>query len=174
MIQIHEVPVFNVYKLHGSISWKEDEEKIILNRDFEISNYTNYEDIEQKLSIIIPKKTKFSITTLELQYYDLLRMFANELERKNAVLLVMGFSFADEHIRTLVQRSLTANPSLQIFIFCYDENAKQVIKEKISDTKITFLCEKNKLCKNKKYDLKSIVKKIQNDIKGIDKKEVSK
>ena len=35
---------------------------------------------------------KFGETVLERYYYDLLRIYANELDRNNALLLVFGFS----------------------------------------------------------------------------------
>ena len=56
---------------------------------------------------------------LERYYYDLLRIYANELDRNNALLLVFGFSFADEHIRDLTVRAARSNPKLLIFISCY-------------------------------------------------------
>ena len=33
----------------------------------------------------------------------------------------MGFSFADEHIRSLVTRAAKANPTLKVIIFCYSK-----------------------------------------------------
>ena len=61
---------------------------------------------------------KFSDTLLNKNYYEMLRLFSNELEKENALLVVNGFSFRDEHILDLVKRSMV-NPSLKILLFLY-------------------------------------------------------
>jgi SIR2-like domain len=66
-----------------------------------------------------PDKTKFATTVLNETYYELIRRFANELEKENSVLFVHGFSFRDEHLRDLVLRAARTNPTLQVVIFCY-------------------------------------------------------
>lgn len=77
-----------------------------------------------KLSFLIvnPTKEKFSDTLLNKNYYELLRIFSNELEKENSLLVVNGFSFRDEHILDLVKRSMV-NPSLKILIFAYKESS---------------------------------------------------
>ena len=67
-----------------------------------------------------PTKEKFSDTLLNKNYYELLRIFSNELEKENSLLVVNGFSFRDEHILDLVKRSMV-NPSLKILVFAYQE-----------------------------------------------------
>lgn len=64
-------------------------------------------------------KSKFEETVLERCYYDLLRIYANELDRNNALLLVSGFSFRDEHIRDLTLRAAKSNPRLLLLIACH-------------------------------------------------------
>lgn len=71
--------------------------------------------------IVNPTKEKFSDTLLNKNYYELLRIFSNELEKENSLLVVNGFSFRDEHILDLVKRSMV-NPSLKILIFAYKES----------------------------------------------------
>lgn len=77
-----------------------------------------------KISFLIvnPTKEKFSDTLLNKNYYELLRIFSNELEKENSLLVVNGFSFRDEHILDLVKRSMV-NPSLKILIFAYKESS---------------------------------------------------
>lgn len=70
--------------------------------------------------IVNPTKEKFGDTLLNKNYYDLLRIFSNELEKENSLLVVNGFSFRDEHILDLVKRSMV-NPSLKILIFTYQD-----------------------------------------------------
>lgn len=70
------------------------------------------------LPIVNPTKWKFHETVFEEHYYQMLRLLSYELEKPNAVLITFGFSFADEHILSLVKRSLV-NPKLQVFVCCY-------------------------------------------------------
>jgi len=72
-----------------------------------------------KLGIVNPDKRKFATTVLNETYYELIRRFANELEKENSVLFVHGFSFRDEHLRNLVLRAARTNPTLQVVVFCY-------------------------------------------------------
>ena len=72
-----------------------------------------------KLLIVNPTKKKFKETLVNRIYYDLLRLYSNFLEKENSVLFVIGFSFADEHIRDLTIRALNNNPTLKIYFFSY-------------------------------------------------------
>ena len=74
-----------------------------------------------QLAVVLPNKGKFASTVLNETYYDQLRRLSNQLELPNTSLLVMGFSFADEHIRSLVTRAAKANPTLKVIIFCYSK-----------------------------------------------------
>lgn len=75
-----------------------------------------------QLPIVNPTKWKFYETVFEEHYYQMLRLLSYELEKPNSVLITFGFSFADEHILKLVQRSLS-NPQLQTFICCYSDGS---------------------------------------------------
>lgn len=74
----------------------------------------------RQLPIVNPTKWKFHETVFEEHYYQMLRLLSYELEKPNAVLVTFGFSFADEHILNLVQRSLS-NPTLQVFVCCFNQ-----------------------------------------------------
>lgn len=130
-----EIPVFNVLKLHGSVSWKAEKNTILLDRDLEIINdtKTNFDSFD-RLMIVNPEKKKFEDTTLNQTYYDLLRIYANELEKENSVLFVLGFSFADEHIRDLTLRVANTNPTLKIYILSYDQTKTEAY-QKLVDAK---------------------------------------
>ena len=82
----------------------------------------------QKLPIVNPTKWKFHETVFEEHYYQMLRLLSYELEKPNSIFITFGFSFADEHILNLVKRSLS-NPSLQLFICCYNEAGSLNLKE---------------------------------------------
>lgn len=72
------------------------------------------------LPIVNPTKWKFHETVFEEHYYQMLRSLSYELEKPNAILVTFGFSFSDEHILSLVKRSLS-NPTLQVFVCCFNE-----------------------------------------------------
>lgn len=101
----------------------------------------------KRMPIVNPTKWKFHETVFEEAYYQILRHLSFELERPNTVLLTFGFSFADEHILHLVQRSLS-NPSLILYVCCYNDAEQKVMEDKfkgyknvqyvVSDNELTF------------------------------------
>lgn len=162
-----EIPVFNILKIHGSLTWKYNDGNIyfdstleqiqkvksttksdlidVVTKDSETTQKDNLTSLilklptstidetkfsyfleeYNKLSIVNPTKGKFQQTVLDQKYYDLLRIYANELERENTLLFVMGFSFADEHIRDLTIRVSNSNPTLMIYIFAHTTHVKK-------------------------------------------------
>ena len=52
------------------------------------------------------------------------------LEKENSLLMVMGFSFADEHILNIVCRAARRNPTLQIIIFAFEDNCVEEYENK--------------------------------------------
>lgn len=82
----------------------------------------------QELPIVNPTKWKFHETVFEEHYYQMLRYMSYELEKENSILIVFGFSFADEHILNIIKRSLS-NPKLKVYICCYTAKEACSIKE---------------------------------------------
>lgn len=149
---LFKLDLINNIKNHFKNSTKENiKDKIdaILNDDLldnELVNVSQYEKMlaEYKGSFLIvnPTKEKFYDTLLNKNYYELLRIFSNELEKENTLLIVEGFSFKDEHILDLTKRSML-NPSLKLLIFCYDEQAVKDYEKIFNDSKnhnITYVC----------------------------------
>lgn len=102
--------------------------------EWEIWDWNYLQDAEfwekyNKIPIVNPTKWKFHETVFEEAYYQILRHLSFELERPNSVLITFGFSFADEHIMHLVQRSLS-NPSLTVYISCFNESENYEMKNK--------------------------------------------
>lgn len=87
----------------------------------------------KELPIVNPTKWKFHETVFEEHYYQMLRYMSYELEKENSVLVVFGFSFADEHILNIVKRSLS-NPKLKIYICCFTEAEEEAIRAKFSNS----------------------------------------
>ena len=82
--------------------------------------------------VVNPTKEKFADTVFQQHYYQLLRMLSFELEKQDSVLVVFGFSFADEHILEIVRRSIV-NPKLKIYVIAYNKGAKEQIKNKLGE-----------------------------------------
>ncbi len=158
-----EIPIINLFKLHGSVSWKYVNDKNnkpheikveyfetegnypknliekVSNEEIENAKETikNNEDLKNKIkevknelfekfALIFPEKNKFENTLYQEFYYQNLRQLSYELEKQNSILIVFGFSFADEHIAEIVKRACN-NPTLNIYIFCYSLNTKNEI-----------------------------------------------
>ncbi len=127
-----EIPIFNILKLHGSLSWKKEGEGIILDQGLQIvrdvkTNFDNYNN----LMIVNPTNKKFEDTVLNEYYYNLLRIYSNELEKENSVLFVMGFSFADKHISSLTLQVANSNPTLMIYIFCHSSEPNDIYEDSL-------------------------------------------
>lgn len=158
-----EIPVFNIIKLHGSVSWmlNEKEDCIFLDNQLEILRDINkkiaspaFEKEYDKLVIVNPTKEKFKDTLFKQYYYDLLRIYSNELEKENSILFVMGFSFADEHIRDMTQRVAASNPTLKIYIFAHSGITPiyEKLKQNAKNRNIEILIPEE----TKNYDLQTI------------------
>lgn len=175
---IAEIPVYNLLKIHGSITWRLIDNDIqfkgiaflnSLNRIVASSglldvvklnddtwtaasrNITIQEIIKEaehifplpdvssfileyeQIQVVNPTKEKFSETIFNKTYYEMLRLFANELEKENSILYIMGFSMADEHIRNITFRAIKSNPTLKVFICSYKADAKDIITNLKSD-----------------------------------------
>lgn len=189
-----ELPLFNLFKLHGSVNWllntdgkikydnnleilngidtikidKKDlldieykkkikgedvslsytidelEAQILKNKIVKIKEHDDFLEAYDKLIMINPTKEKFETTTRKLTFYELLRMYSNNLEKENSVLFVFGFSFADEHIREITLRVAKANPTLLIVIFAFNKVAKEDIEKELSErNNVVYIYDKN-------------------------------
>jgi len=126
-----EIPTINLIKLHGSLNWAIKGDKIINSFDFlkkveELKEETDIKKIKEfnnLFSLILPKKDKFKDTLLNQVYYDMLRIYANELDKENTLLIADGFSFDDEHILDITKRALK-NPTLKLIVFCWKNYPK--------------------------------------------------
>jgi hypothetical protein len=149
-----EIVTFNLYKIHGSLNWRYDNDEIIHCDYRTIINELNaikdnkeqfLIDYKEKLAIINPTKEKFNETVLNNNHYDQLRMFCNELEKNNTILISFGFSFEDEHIQRMTLRALNSNPTLTLIILSYDEKSTESflrIFEKFSNVNIIQIFKK--------------------------------
>lgn len=129
---------------------------------------------DSQLVMINPRKTKFKESVLDVHFYELMRLFSNVLEKTSSLLFVAGFSFADEHIRKIVQRAADANPTLNIIVFAYDNGAKSniidILGEGINQNILVLSpedYESNIKGELQKFDLASINKYVFHEIVGL-------
>src|SRR5690606_17804669 len=100
-----EVPTINLIKLHGSLSWRQEHDGIAFKPSRvpklaagDKANADKVKEYLEKHFVVLPNLKKFHSTLMDRVYYDLLRIFANTMDRGNALLIAFGFSFVDEHI----------------------------------------------------------------------------
>tara|TARA_R110000803_G_scaffold141005_3_gene207531 strand:- start:2206 stop:3246 length:1041 start_codon:yes stop_codon:yes gene_type:complete len=121
-----ELPSLNLIKLHGSLSWAATEN----GYRFQAWNTASIEalaliggdeenqSILNSAGVVLPNVTKHQKTTLEEIYYEQLRVFSNELDVENCLLIAFGFSFSDRHLTEILKRSLR-NPTLWLVVPCF-------------------------------------------------------
>lgn len=88
-------------------------------------------DEYHKIVMINPTKRKFKESVVDHHFYELMRQYSNNLEKENTLLLVSGFSFADEHIADITRRAANTNPTLHIVVFAFNDKDGSTIKENL-------------------------------------------
>ena len=122
-----DVPLFNIIKLHGSVSWETKNERISysngshISDDLQTKTGKKFEDGYKKIAVINPNIDKHLETVLDINYASMLRKFALELEKENSVLMIVGFSLNDKHIKALLYEVMKSNPTLIVIYFSYDK-----------------------------------------------------
>ncbi len=133
----------NIYKLHGSISWQYAENINDLYNliEIQISDTAKKEDFTFDSLMIYPIQTKKSYS-LDLPYSELFRNFSKSLTESQNTLVIIGYSFLDEHINDIIRTGLY-NPNLTVIVHSYgliDENSPmflQTLKNRsVSDNRI--------------------------------------
>lgn len=137
---------YNLYKIHGSISWKKSQDKI-----YEISkNEIGKSSLENVMIYPTPLKDR---STLMVPYTDLMRSFQDNLTQKNSVLITLGYSFGDDHINRIILNNLSI-PSFRLIILGdteYENDTGEKIATNIGkiknmdDSRITIINSKNKI-----------------------------
>ena len=131
-----ELPTINLIKLHGSLSWKKEGDDVYYKippiKPIRFEDSQNQKDWVNQHALVLPRKEKFKETVLENIYYDLLRTYSNELDKEGTLLIVFGFSFADEHIELLTKKALR-NTTLKLMIFAYNESSTESYNDKFKD-----------------------------------------
>lgn len=110
-----------VAKLHGSLTWRMSEDCLDC---FEVPSRQAWEEMQPflngqtedsvKCPMVFPSAAKYA-QTVGFVMGELFRRFTEFLSRPQTCLLVMGYSFSDEHLNLVLSRALQ-NPTLQLVI----------------------------------------------------------
>lgn len=124
---------FNLVKLHGSITWEADRDnfKIYENTNFKCDTIDNF--FNKVMIYPSPLKDR---STLMTPYSDLFRFLENSLYLNNSTLIVIGYSFSDQHINRLIYNAL-ANPTFRLIIFNDSDEVMKLIDN--NDKRITVI-----------------------------------
>lgn len=106
-------------KLHGSVTWTEDDHGL-----FPIKEVWPPESANQML--IYPTPTKQN-SSLGSPYADLFREFQSRIVREQSVLITAGYAFGDEHLNNIIYQALTI-PTFRLVIFAAPDTGGEIAK----------------------------------------------
>lgn len=126
-----EIPSINLIKLHGSLSWKKDGDSVVFSvlHTPLLSAGKTAVDVKKFVdgyAVALPEARKFHTTLMDSTYYELLRIYNNELDREGTLLVSFGFSFGDSHILGITKRALK-NPTLKLAAFAFSETDREML-----------------------------------------------
>ncbi|MFA5935066.1 MAG: SIR2 family protein [Candidatus Paceibacterota bacterium] len=119
---------FNIYKLHGSINWTRQIDDTVRRKPSSAISETDTRNV------IYPAEQKYVQTQYGV-YEILLRLFRDRLknDRPNNRLVVLGYSFSDEHINVAIEDGiLSSGSNLTVYAFVgksISEARKKQLKE---------------------------------------------
>lgn len=120
-------------KLHGSVNWTEEEGGLFPIRESHapLDPYTDR-------VMIYPTPSKQTVS-FGSPYSDMFREFQRQVVQDQSVLVIMGFSFGDEHVNNIIFQGLTL-PSFRLIAFI-DPETNDVTRElaALGDPRIWFV-----------------------------------
>ncbi len=115
-----------LYKLHGSLDWVEDEELGVCSLKWPMAERA--EEIPDTYDSLLIFATAMKVIPRD-PYLTLLVRFRTELFRCECV-VILGYSFGDEHVNTMLLDALRKRPTLQ----CVIANRKADVAEYLPRT----------------------------------------
>lgn len=101
--------VIQLFKLHGSIDWEKDGEKIY------------QKECVKKPCIIYPASDKYE-SSYDQPYFEMMSHLQSTLRKEGTLLMVVGFGFQDKHIQNVIKEAVLQNPNFHLLIVCYGTN----------------------------------------------------
>lgn len=100
--------VFHLYKLHGSVDWRRQEDELVIRS-------RQVPDEKLKPVLIYPRSTKYQ-EAFETPYLDMFAALQAALREPDTTLIVSGFGFADDHISAPIWSAVETNLSLRLVL----------------------------------------------------------
>jgi hypothetical protein len=100
--------VFHLYKLHGSVDWRRQADRVVIRSQADTSP-------ECKPVLIYPRSTKYQ-EAFETPYLDMFAAMQAALREPDTTLIVSGFGFADDHISAPIWSAIETNLSLRVIL----------------------------------------------------------
>lgn len=111
-------------KLHGSISWTEDDHGLYPVRE-------QWPSDKPAKVMIYPTPAKQN-SSLGSPYADLFREFQSRIVQEQSVLVTMGFAFGDEHLNNIVYQALTV-PTFRLIVFADPNGGGEIARLRALD-----------------------------------------
>lgn len=143
---------YNLYKIHGSITW--------IKKDNQVKEI-DYHHISSEDTVMIYPTPLKDRTTLMTPYSDLFRAMETSLLRKNGVLITLGYSFSDDHINRLILNSL-AIPTFKLVVFGKSAAIDKLID--MNDSRIIVINSEDKIHYFKNF-VEKAMPDVQEDVK---------
>lgn len=99
-----------LWKIHGSLGWKVHNKKVVRCKT----------DPKNKELLIYPSSLKYS-NSKKMPYIALVDRLCNFLEQEDSILIIIGYSFGDEHINERIITTIKKSRNSHVFAFIYDE-----------------------------------------------------
>ncbi len=106
-------------KLHGSISWTEDNHGLFPIRE-------TWPQTAPSKVMIFPTPAKQN-SSLGSPYSDLFREFQSRIVREQSVLITIGYAFGDEHLNNIIYQALTI-PTFRLIMFADPDAGGDIAK----------------------------------------------
>lgn len=125
-------------KLHGSVNWIEEDSGL-----YPIRELHGEIDPAKDRVMIYPTPSK-QTASFGSPYSDMFREFQRQVVQDQSVLVIMGFSFGDEHVNNIIFQGLTL-PSFRLVAFM-DPETNDITRElaSLGDPRIWFIWDESK------------------------------
>jgi hypothetical protein len=114
--------VFHLYKIHGSVNWEKPSDK-----NFEVVKKQS----PKTALLIYPNSSKFE-SSYQMPFFEMISRFQMALRTQNTALIIIGYSFGDNHLNQMIEEALRSNFNLKVFV------VSSSIKEPTGDEDKTF------------------------------------
>jgi hypothetical protein len=138
-------------KLHGSVNWIEEDAGLYPVRESQASL-----DPSKDRVMIYPTPSK-QTASFGSPYSDMFREFQRQVVQDQSVLVMMGFSFGDEHVNNIIFQGLTL-PGFKLVAFM-DPDTNVITRElaALSDPRVWFIWGDGKEAGKKAHYLEGVV-----------------